>query len=217
MRLGTGLVGGFVVALALTGVTSGATASETAANPLITVRYSGILDAHAKLLGTNPRGPDLHDSHIQWALIWIGRAGNLQQSASRRFTTKHLTGSVKYVDRVNLVKENDCTGRYSAKPGVRVPVVVTVYPDNRPGYGVQLTRPVSATYLVSSNKKSNYGYCTDIFAGVLPPNSQAVSPFFHFPLKGGTQPNHITYNGSTSADDVNRTLVQESVSLTIGK
>jgi hypothetical protein len=222
MRLGTLLLGCLIVSLALTGATSGANATDARTNPLITVRYSGILEAHSKLHGTHPRGPDLYDSRIQWALIWIGRASNLRESATRRFTTKRLAGNVTYVDRLNPftvtgADRSDCTGKYSAKPGMRVPVVVTINPDNRRGYGVQLTRPTSATYLISSNKKSNYGYCTNIFGGVLPSKSQAVSPFFYFPTKGGTRPNRITYDGSTSPDDQTRTLVQESVSLTVGK
>ncbi len=220
MRLSRGVAFVGFLALAVAASTPAATTSPQQADPLVTVTYSGKLDARAEILGTKPGGPDIHESHIAWSLVWQGELSKLKVNATQRFATKNLKGTVEYVDRVNppSVKgsqRNDCTGKYSARPETRVPVVVTLDPDNKKGFGVQLTRPTSETYVISSNKKSNYDYCTRVFAGVLPNDSQKVSPFFRFPSKGGTHHNPIRYKHSTSADDRNTTVVDETVSLTV--
>lgn len=221
MRLGVGLLGSLVVALVVGGAAPAAGVRDAASDPLVTVRYSGTLDATNELHATHPRGPDTHQSHIQWSLVWQGSLSKLRTKASQLFTTRVLKGNVEYADRINPSSvsgsdRNDCTGTYSAKPETRVPVVVTVDPDNRKGFGVQLTRPTSATYLVSSNKRSNWDFCTRIFAGTLPSKSQVVSPFFSFPAKGGTRPNSVRHVQNTSPDDKSRTLVEETVAVTVG-
>jgi hypothetical protein len=202
----------------LAGATTPATATPVAGDPLVTVRYSGTLDARSEPFGSHPRGPDVHESHIEWAIVWRGRLSELKVNASQRFATQRLTGRVTYRDNVQLPAEtnrNDCTGTYSARRGVKVPVVVTIDPDRRKGFGVQLTRPTSDTYLVSSNKKSNFDFCTRVFAGLLPSKSQVVSPFFYFPPGGATRRNPIR-SVQTVGDEKTRTIVDESVSLTVG-
>jgi hypothetical protein len=221
MRLGTRLCGGFVLALVLAGSAPGSMALESATDPLVTVRYSGSLDARAELHATHPRGPDVHESHIQWSLSWSGRLSKLKAQASHVFATQRLTGTVRYVDRINPGSvtgrdRSDCTGTYSAKPGTKVPVVVTVDPDNRKGFGVQLTRPTSGTYLVSSNKRSNWDFCTRIFAGVLPSSSKFVSPLLVFSPKGGKHPRKLQHNEALSAESTTRTTVDEVVTVTVG-
>ncbi len=217
MRLTRGLIGCVLIVLALTASISAA--PETgAADPAITVRYSGTIDATREPMGEHPRGPDLHEVHFRWSLVWKGRMSQLEQVASQRFETQSLTGTVTYVDRVQLPAEtnrNDCTGIFSARPGAKIPVVISLNPDGRKGFGVQLTRPISDTYLVSSNTKSNYDLCTRVFAGALPSKSQVVSPLFYFPTNGGARPNTIRHFEKLPPNDVYRTTVQESVSVTV--
>lgn len=217
MRLTCGLIGCVLVVLALTASISAA--SETGApDPAITVRYSGTIDATREPMGEHPRGPDLHEVHYRWSLVWRGRLSQLEQVASQRFATQTLTGTIRYVDRVQLPAEtdrNDCTGTFSPRPATKVPVVISLNPDGRKGFGVQLTRPISDTYLVSSNTKSNYDLCTRVFAGALPSKSQLVSPFFSFPPNGGTRPTTIRHTETLPPKDVYRTTVRETVSVAV--
>jgi hypothetical protein len=221
MRLVPRLCGGLVLALVLVGTATGSTGLDGAADPLVTVRYSGVLDARSELHSAHPRGPDAHESNIQWSLVWSGRLSKLRASASQLFTAQRLAGTVRYVDRINPASvtgrdRNDCTGTYSARPGARVPVVVIVDPNNRKGFGVQLTRPTSGTYLVSSNTRSNWDFCTRIFAGVLPPSSQVVSPFVAFSAKGGRKPSTVRHTQADAPDTRTRTTLEEVVSVTVG-
>ena len=63
MRLTRGLIGCVLIVLALTASISAA--PETgAADPAITVRYSGTIDATREPMGEHPRGPDLHEVHF---------------------------------------------------------------------------------------------------------------------------------------------------------
>lgn len=217
MRLGVCLIGCGLLVLGLTASTPAATGAAVD-NPMVTVTYEGSLDAFSEPFGEHPRGPDLHEAHYQWSLVWKGRMSELLQNASHSFETMRLTGTVKYVDRVQLPAgdRNDCTGTFSRKPGFKVPVTVTVNPDNRKGFGVQLTRPVSDTYLVSSNKKSNYDLCTRVFAGLLPSKSQIVSPFFYFPPQGGKRPNNVQHNQILAPKERFRTTIEETVTVNVG-
>lgn len=219
MRLTRGLSGCVLIVLALAASLSAAP-EIGAADPAVTVRYSGTIDATREPMGEHPRGPDLWEVHYSWSLVWKGRLSQLEQVASQRFETQSLTGTVRYVDRVQLPAEtnrNDCTGTLSARPGTKVPVVISLNPDGRKGFGVQLTRPISDTYLVSSNKKSNYDLCTRVFAGALPSKSEIVSPFHYFPAKGGTRPKTIRHTETLPPKDVYRTTVKETVSVTVGE
>lgn len=221
MRLGVGVIGCGLLVLALSSSTPAANRaeSEPVADQVITVQYEGTLDAIRQPMGEHPRGPDLHEAHYRWSLVWTGRRSVLATIAGQRFETRRLSGTVKYVDNVQLPAEknrNDCVGTYSARPGAKIPVVVTLDPDNRKGFGVQLTRPVSDTYLVSSNKKSNFDLCTRVFAGLLPSKSQIVSPFFRFPPKGGTRSNPVRSNQTLPPNDKYRTSIDESVTVKVG-
>ncbi len=221
MRLGVSLIGCGLLVLGMTASSPAATPNAVADDPMITVSYEGTLEAFSEPFGDHPRGPDHHEAHYRWTLVWKGRQSKLEQNAAYRFDTKELGGTVTYVDRVQLpaVKgpdRNDCKGEFSAKPGAKVPVVVTLNPDNRKGFGVQLTRPVSDTYLVSSNRKSNYDLCTRVFAGLLPSKSQVVSPFFYFGPSGGTRPNRIRSTQTLPPNERFRTAIDETVTVTVG-
>ena len=221
MRLGVSLIGCGLLVLGVTASSPAATPNAVADDPMITVSYEGTLEAFSEPFGDHPRGPDHHEAHYRWTLVWKGRQSKLEQNAAYRFDTKELGGTVTYVDRVQLpaVKgpdRNDCKGEFSAKPGAKVPVVVTLNPDNRKGFGVQLTRPVSDTYLVSSNRKSNYDLCTRVFAGLLPSKSQVVSPFFYFGPSGGTRPNRIRSTQTLPPNERFRTAIDETVTVTVG-
>lgn len=219
MRLGVGLIGCVLLALGVTASTPAATGMADADNTMVTVSYTGTFDAFGEPFGEHPRGPDRHEAHYKWTLFWKGRLGELRTNASHRFDTRELSGTIEYIDNVQLPAEknrNTCEGRFTPKPGIKVPVVITVDPDSRKGFGVQLTRPVSDTYLVSSNKRSNYDLCTRVFAGLLPSKSQIVSPFFTFPPSGGTRPNRIRSTQTLPPNERFRTTVDETVTVAVG-
>jgi hypothetical protein len=161
MRLGVGLIGCGLLMLGMTTSTPAATAVAVADDPTITVSYEGTLEAFSEPFGEHPRGPDVHEAQYRWTLVWRGRRSKLEQNAAYHFDTKELSGTVTYVDRVQLpaVKgrdRNDCEGEFSAKPGVKVPVVVTLNPDNRKGIGPK-ARVFTSRFRSASSRRAQSG------------------------------------------------------------
>lgn len=208
-RLG-GLALVVLAGLVLAGRIAAAAETESASDPLITIRHAGTLDTSWEPIMRLPDGRNFHQAHYEWALVWRGRRSQLEKSPTQQLTVETLEGTVKYTDRTSA-EHADCTGAFRAK--VRNITFTASINEGQGTIVVNVRVPASSEFLKPTNTTSLHEFCGEVVRWALPGNE--MIPFFQLNLaKGGTAGRDVTVG--PLAPNRDRAALEHSVSVTLG-
>ena len=183
-------------------------AQPGAADPQVTIRYTGTLDTSWAPIMKQPDGRNPHSAQYQWALTWRGRLSQLEKQPTQSLTVGTLKGTVQYIDRTSA-EHADCTGGF--RP--RVKTITFTASVSQGKLFVNVRVPVSSEFLQPTNTTSLHEFCSEVVRWALP-GSEMIPTFKVDARTGGTDGRDVTI-GPLGVNR-ERAALEHSVSVTIG-
>jgi hypothetical protein len=208
MRSVIGLAAAGLASLALATIAHTAGAPHDAADPPVTISYSGTLDTSWEPVMRQPDGRNRQAAQYQWALTWRGHLSDLEKQPTQKLTVEVLKGTVQFTDRTSA-EHADCSGSFVP----RVKTITFTASVSQEKLVLNLRVPVSAEFLTATNTTSLNGFCGEVVRWALP--GHEMVPIFKVDLdKGGTAGRDVTVGPLQPNRE--RAALEHSATVTVG-